>query len=95
MAKERLHYIDVFKGICIMLVVIHHSPLALNGGFAPSGTFLWLLNNFIIAFFMPAFFVATGYCSNFSKPFKIFLWQNVKSILIPCYCLWFFRFSRW
>lgn len=86
---ERLHYIDIFKGICLILVVLHHAPLALYGGFAEQGTFLWYVNNFIIAFFMPAFFMATGYCSSFKKPFKQYLWKNVKTILLPCYCLFY------
>ena len=86
---ERLHYIDIFKGICLILVVVHHAPLALYGGFAEPGTILWYANNFIIAFFMPAFFMATGYCSSFKKPFNQYLWKNVKTILLPCYCLYY------
>lgn len=86
---ERLHYIDIFKGICLIFVVVHHAPLALYGGFAESGTILWYVNNFIIAFFMPAFFMATGYCSSFKKPFKQYLLKNVKTILLPCYCLYY------
>lgn len=87
--RERLHYIDIFKGICLIFVVVHHAPLALYGGFAESGTILWYVNNFIIAFFMPAFFMATGYCSSFKKPFKQYLLKNVKTILLPCYCLYY------
>lgn len=86
---KRLHYIDIFKGICLILVVMHHAPLALNGDLAPQGSLYWYINNFITAFFMPAFFVATGYSSSFTRPFKDFLWKNVKTILIPCYCLYY------
>lgn len=86
---ERLHYIDIFKGICLIFVVVHHTPLALYGGFAEQGSILWYVNNFIIAFFMPAFFMATGFCSSFKKPFKLYLWKNVKTILLPCYCLYY------
>ena len=86
---ERLHYIDIFKGICLIFVVVHHTPLALYGGFVEQGTILWYVNNFIIAFFMPAFFMATGFCSSFKKPFRQYLWKNVKTILLPCYCLYY------
>jgi uncharacterized membrane protein YcfT len=46
MAKERLHYIDIFKGICLILVVIHHAPLAYMGHLAQQGSVLWYINNF-------------------------------------------------
>lgn len=89
MAKERLHYIDIFKGICLILVVIHHAPLAYMRHFAGQGSVLWYINNFAIAFFMPAFFVATGYCTNFNQKFNIYLWKNIKTIMLPCYCLYY------
>ena len=89
MAKERLHYIDIFKGICLILVVIHHAPLAYMGHFAQQGSVLWYINNFAIAFFMPAFFVATGYCTNFNQRFKVYLLKNMKAIMLPCYCLYY------
>lgn len=89
MAKERLHYIDIFKGICLILVVIHHAPLAYMGHFAQQGSVLWYINNFAIAFFMPAFFVATGYCTNFNQRFKVYLLKNIKAIMLPCYCLYY------
>lgn len=102
MAKERLHYIDIFKGICLILVVIHHAPLAYMGHFAQQGSVLWYINNFAIAFF-----VATGYCTNFNQRFKVYLLKNIKTIMLPCYCLyylnryinnlntWFFEDASW
>lgn len=100
MAKERLHYIDIFKGICLILVVIHHAPLAYMGHFAQQGSVLWYINNFAIAFFMPAFFVATGYCTNFNQRFKVYLLKNIKTIMLPCYCLYYLNryinnFNTW
>ena len=32
---------------------------------------------------MPSFFMLTGYCSNFSRPFKDFLLANVNGIIVP------------
>ena len=86
----RLHYIDVYKGVCILLVVIHHIPFVI-GNLIP-GSVIWgiqWIQNFIMGFFMPAFFVATGRCTNFSVPFKQFLWKNIKTILFPCFCLYY------
>lgn len=34
-------------------------------------------------FFMCAFFVITGYCSNFKKDFSLYIVNNVRTILIP------------
>lgn len=38
---------------------------------------------------MPAFFVATGFCSHFDKDLKSFLWKNIKTILLPCFILYY------
>lgn len=84
---NRLHYIDVYKGILLILVVIHHAPLVCSKFNNPYMDTYWI-NNIIIAFFMPAWFVATGYCSNFEKPFTQFLWKNFKGIMLPCFTLY-------
>ena len=89
LTKDRIHWIDVLKGILILFVVIHHAPFNVNKNFSLLGYEWW--NSFIIGFFMPAFFVVTGYCSNFNRPFPNFLWRNVKTILIPCFCLYYFN----
>lgn len=89
MSGMRLHYIDVFKGICILLVVIHHTLLSSSPPHTHlSFDYTWL-NNIIIAFFMPAFFVATGFCSHFDIGFKSFFRKNVQTILLPCFCLYY------
>lgn len=87
MVKQRLSFIDVFKGVLIILVILHHAPLVCSKFGNPYMDTFWI-NNFIIAFFMPAWFIATGYCSNFTKPFHLFLWQNFKGIMIPCFTLY-------
>lgn len=86
----RLKHIDVFKGVCIFLVVIHHIPFVFNN--VTLGTEIWgitWIQNFIMGFFMPAFIIATGLCTNFSSPFKLFVLKNIKTILLPCYCLYY------
>lgn len=87
MKPERIHYIDVFKGTLIILVIVHHAPMVCQKFDNPYMDTYWL-NNIIIAFFMPAWFMATGYCSSFTKPFPHFLWQNFKGIMIPCFTLY-------
>lgn len=85
--KSRLHYIDVFKGLLIITVVIHHAPLVCAKFCNPYLAIYWI-NNLILAFFMPAWFVATGFSSNFNKPFLPYLWSNFKGIMIPCFTLY-------
>ena len=92
MPTDRVHYIDVFKGFLIVLVVIHHVPFVLENAI-PEGSIIGIrwIQNLIVGFFMPAFFVATGRCTNFKIPFPRYLWKNVKTILIPCFCLYYFN----
>lgn len=92
MNKQRLHYIDIIKGMCIILVVVRHAPFELSFAENPYMD-IFFLKNFFIPFFMSAFFMVTGYCSNFNIPFKSFLWKNIKGILIPAFCLYYL--NRW
>ena len=53
-------------------------------GFQSVRLYLWT------PYYMPAFFVITGYCSNFNKSFGTFLWQNFKTLKIPAIIFGFF-----
>lgn len=84
-AAERVHWVDVAKGILILLVIFHHIPqVALSKGWDTS---TWNAINdiryFYCCFFMAAFFLLTGYCSGFKKSFFPFLWRSFKSLIIP------------
>lgn len=85
--KERLHFIDVAKGILIVLVVIGHLANALSASVNDDDIFLLCFCNvrkYIWSpFYMPAFFIISGLCSNFNLEFFVFLRKNVKSLLIP------------
>lgn len=90
--KERLAYIDVFKGILILFVVYDHLPDVYmyvlkqeNSYMASLDEEQWLFK----LFFMPAFFLATGFCSNFNKKFLPFVVSNTKSLLVPNICFGF------
>ena len=86
MSKTRISYIDFAKGILILFLLMGHGlSFIKNEGiddvfintFQESRLYLWT------GYYMPAFFVITGYCSNFEKPFSSFLWQNIKTLKIP------------
>lgn len=84
--KERLHFIDIAKGLLIISVVWFHMWTILRGSCGlshPMFDTLYSVHKLYCCFFMPAFFVITGYCTNFERPFKNFLLANVKAILVP------------
>lgn len=86
MAKERLHYIDVAKGLLILLVIVPHvDNVARRCGIdcAALNRIGWTLSYFFAGFFMQAFFMLNGFTSNFNKPFKTYLWSSFKSLIIP------------
>ena len=74
------------KGILICLVILHHIPYeTISVSKIPNDTFHWLGTHggWYACFFMPAFFMITGLCSNFDKPFGKFFLQNLRTILLP------------
>lgn len=71
--KERIVWLDVAKGMAIILMVLGHSGL-------PS-----VINSFIFAFHMPFFFMASGLTTSFSTDvgFGQFIKKKVKGLLVP------------
>ena len=68
-----------------MLLVFAHFRSAVNRIPYESHYFemVYCWNNIFTCFYMPAFFIISGYCSNFNKPFGTFLISIVKTLLIP------------
>lgn len=62
--NNRLEYIDIAKGIGILLVVFGHSSLVLH-----------IENIWIHSFHMPLFFIITGMCFNENKYSKMGCWK--------------------
>ncbi len=87
MEKERFHYIDVSKGLLMILVVYAH---LCGFGAVKDNTVIigirYSVNTFL-SFYMPCFFVITGICSNFRKPFKSFIVGNIKSLILPSFVI--------
>ena len=84
---KRLIYLDVCKGILILLLLVNHFYSAINRlDIDISNNYLWILGIILITFtpcFMQTFFFISGYCSNFNKPMKEFIISLFKQILIP------------
>ena len=96
MSKERLHYIDIAKGVLILMVVYGHVYGVNQSINHPLLYYIHLSANSFVAYYMPCFFVITGFCSNFKKPFKEFLSNSVKTIVLPAFSfsLLFFILAR-
>lgn len=100
--KERLPYIDIAKGLLILMVVWGHYELMLRLCFKVTDPVIDRFDSvedLWVSFFMPAFFLITGYCSNFNKPFKVFAKNTAKIILLPAliinYSIFFVRHLYW
>lgn len=66
-SKQRIPYIDVFRGICMLLVILGHSI----------GTPENIINRFILSFHMPIFFFISGYCFH-PKTNHLPIWKTIK-----------------
>ena len=83
--KERIHYIDIAKGIAMILVILGHTKKLV------SPTIVWWL----YTFHMPLFFILSGMVFNPDKykSFKEMFKSKFKSLIIPyislCLIAWF------
>lgn len=69
---NRIDYIDISKGITIILMVLGHTSL-------PS-----FIQNWIFSFHMPFFFIVSGICTDFLRGgVKEFLYKRLISIIVP------------
>lgn len=85
--KKRDESIDILKGLLIFFLVVHHAN---DWGYHGLGIncdalqlILIIQRPLILCYFMQAFFLVTGICSNYNKPIKEFLLNQVKQLLIP------------
>ena len=76
----RIQWIDIAKGIGIILVIIGHVSINAN------------INDFIYSFHMPLFFIISGFLY---KPKKNFVKNKVRSILIPYFVFSIVSFIYW
>ena len=85
MAKERIHWVDVAKGILILLLIIHHFKPAFKLNEIPLDNYKFVTSwQFVFtSFFMQAFLFMSGYCSNFNKEVKPFVLSLFKQLILP------------
>lgn len=66
-ASQRDGHIDVFRGLCMILVVLGHAV----------GMRTDPINHYILSFHMPIFFFISGLCVHYSNPNKP-VWESIK-----------------
>lgn len=86
--NKRLGFLDVSKGIGMMMIVWMHIWGNRPNGFIPP-----LLNNFIVSIYVPLFFILSGYLIKF-KDFDIKkeIYKKTKSLLRPFFVMYIFSF---
>lgn len=92
MSKSRLAYIDIAKGILISIVIFHHISFQANLAGIHNGCIQW---NFTFlplyaSWFMPAFFMITGYCSIFNRSIRSFVKDNIATLIWPMLVFYIF-----
>lgn len=82
--KQRQPWVDIAKGILILLVLLGHVQYFAHD-LAGTDEFKFVENTHIlfITWYMPAFFIITGYCTNFEIKFWDFFVKNLKSLILP------------
>lgn len=96
-AQHRLGYIDMAKGVLVLLVVAMHMQIVIHSDIwlgledNPANGLNGLLSQFTKSFAMPAFFVITGYCSTFASPARPFMLKNAATLLLPALTLGLLR----
>ena len=85
----RLPYMDVMKGILIIMVVFGHIYYALEeyGGLTLDNVTYnitaFIANVLIAPYYMAAFFFVTGFCSSFKKPITIQIKDDFRQLVLP------------
>lgn len=77
--KSRLAYVDIAKGILIILIAFGHTVLY--------STHCALIEKYVYSFHVFGFFFVSGYTFSTNKSFKEFFWIKTKRLLFP-YFFW-------
>ncbi len=83
--SNRIEWIDVCKGILILLMVWGHIP-NISDGHNIDVTYMasfFVLSPYYVCWFMQAFFILTGFTTNFNIEGEAFVKKQIKTIIIP------------
>lgn len=96
--KQRIAYFDIAKGIMIAYLIIHHIVDYGSKEYGLSGNCLFKIISevqrpIMLCYFMPAFFLITGFCSNYNDVFRSFFVKQVRTLLFPAFLVTFIYYS--
>ena len=82
---RRIEWIDVLKGILIILMIMGHVPnLARRMAYDDTNYhYFYIILAVYGCFFMQTFFMLTGLTTNFNIPFRKFAIKQLKQIVLP------------
>lgn len=82
---NRLHHIDIAKGMLILCLLIAHFGIALKVNGVGTQYFAPILywQPVFSTFFMQCFFLITGYCSNLDLSSKAYFEKLLKQLVVP------------
>lgn len=83
--KQRTTYLDVARGLAILLVIFYHVPLYIRICHPAAADLVAphiQAGTYILPFFMPVFFVISGFFTHTTKPYTQFLWGDIKHLLL-------------
>ena len=88
MQGTRLRYLDVYKGILMLMVIYGHIvyAIALYADGYTNATYQWfqtVANDWVAPYYMAAFFIVTGYCMFRTKPFKKQIIDDLRRLIVP------------
>lgn len=83
MGKQRVEWIDVAKAMLITCVILTHLPAFAHQNGIRCFDWMEALRPWFNPYFMPAFFIITGYCSSMDGGFKTLAIKNFKLLMIP------------
>lgn len=82
-SKKRIEFIDLAKGICILLVVFHHILTGGHGAIKLHTDNLIEVNNYFGCFRQPLYFFLSGAFFKSYGSFKDFLVRKINKLLVP------------
>lgn len=80
----RLPWVDITKCILIVCVIVYHIPVFAEQHKVGGMEFMYSIRPIFQCYFIPAFFLLTGFCSSFrAQSITQYVWKNFKQLMIP------------